>query len=146
MKTIFVGSSTAARTQAKKFIEGCSTGGVTFLPWWEHFTPGRTLLEELDGLRKSVDGAILLLSPESASEIRGNVQPIPNLNVLFEFGFFYGAFKKNKVAVVRYGEVYLPSDLSGYVHITGSKFFKRGACVGVGKRTKRDFEKWLNSW
>ena len=146
MKRIFVGSSSAARAQAKKFIAGCSIGGVTFLPWWEYFTPGRTLLEELDASRTQVDGAILIWSPESETEIRGYKRQIPNLNVLFEFGFFYGHFQQQHVAIVRYGDIYLPSDLSGYVHIFGSKFFKRGASVAVGKKTKQDFEKWITSW
>ena len=146
LKKIFVASSAAAKTQAKKFIEGCSAGGVLFVPWWDNFTPGRTLLEGLDALRTEVDGAVLLLSQESNSEIRNRVQPIPNLNVLFEFGFFYGHFQKERVAIIRYGEVYLPSDLLGYVHIQGSKHFKRSGGVPVGKKTKNNFERWLNSW
>ena len=32
---------------------------------------------------------------------------IPNLNVLFEFGYLYGFLGKEKVAMLRYGEFYL---------------------------------------
>jgi len=144
MIKIFVGSSAAAKSQAKAFINGCSVPEVVFLPWWDQFTAGRTLLEELSRIRSQVNRAILIMSPESFTKIRGHQQAIPNLNVLFEFGFFYHALGKEKVAVVRYGNIYLPSDLDGYIHITGSNHFKGGSAVAVGKRTKTEFGRWLH--
>jgi len=144
MTKIFIGSSTAAKSQAKAFIKGCSVPDVTFLPWWDQFVAGRTLLEELSRIRSQVNRAILIMSPESFTEIRGRQRAIPNLNVLFEFGFFYNALGKDKVAVIRYGDIYLPSDLDGYIHITGSNHFKRGSAVAVGKRTKTEFGRWLH--
>ena len=78
------------------------------------------------------------------TDVRGHKRAIPNLNVLFEFGFFYSALGKEKVAVVRYGDIYLPSDLDGYIHITGSKHFTRGRAVSVGKLTKTEFDRWLH--
>src|SRR5947209_2894519 len=117
MVNIFVASSSAAKSQAKELIKGCAHSEVTFVPWWDEITAGKTLLEELARIRKKVDCSVIILTPESNSTLRGLRQPIPNLNVLFEFGFFFGALGAEKVAVVRYGEVYLPSDLGGYVHI-----------------------------
>ncbi len=54
------------------------------------------------------------------------------------------ALGKEKVAVVRYGDTYLPSDLDGHIHITGSNHFKRGSGVAVGNRTKTEFGRWLH--
>jgi len=82
--------------------------------------------------------------PNSKTEIAGSEHAIPNLNVLFEFGFFYGALGRANVAVVRYGEIHLPSDLGGYIHITGSKHFTPRRAVAVGKRTKEEFARWLH--
>ncbi len=141
--TIFIGSSSAAKSQAKKLVADLSSATLDFLPWWEAFTPGETLLEELDNIRDSVQGALLLFSPESETTIKKQKKFIPNLNVLFEFGYFYGHFGKQKVAMIKYGNFFLPSDFGGYVWITGSKFFKRGAVVKVGKRTNTDFTKWI---
>jgi predicted nucleotide-binding protein len=141
--TIFVGSSSAAKSQAKALITDLSSATLEFLPWWDAFTPGKTLLEELDNIRDKINGALLLFSPESETTIKKDTKRIPNLNVLFEFGYFYGHFGKQKVAMMKYGEFFLPSDFGGYIWIAGSKFFKRGAVVQVGKRTKRDFEKWI---
>lgn len=141
--TIFLGSSSAAKSQAKAIVAKLTGPTLEFLPWWETFTPGRTLLEELDELRGKVNGALLLFSPESSTSIRKVNYEIPNLNVLFEFGYFYGHFGKEKVAMLKYGDFYLPSDLGGYIHIFGSKGFKRGAITAVGKRTTTEFTRWV---
>ena len=142
--TLFSGSSSAARSQAKVVVKQFSSATLEFLPWWDNaFTAGRTLLEELDNIKENIDGAILLLSPEAESIVRGKNVWTPNLNVLFEFGYFYGHFGKEKVAIMKYGDFYLPSDFGGYIHIYGSNFFKRGKTVQVGKRTIREFSNWV---
>ena len=143
-KTIlFVGSSIAAKAQAKALVVALSSSEVEFLPWWDAFTPGRTLLQELDEIRTKVQGAVLVFSPEVEGTVRGTSVQLPNLNVLFEFGYFYGHFHKEKVALLKYGDFYLPSDFGGYIHISGSKSFRRGAAVAVGKRTVTEFNRWV---
>ena len=142
---LFLGSSTAAKSQAKAVATEHTSNDVEFLPWWEAFTAGRTLLDELDSIRAKVQGAILLFSPEAESSVRGNNVQTPNLNVLFEFGYFYGHFGKAKVAMLKYGDFYLPSDFGGYIHISGSSSFKRGAAAKVAKRTVTEFQRWMSS-
>ncbi len=140
---VFIGSSSAAKSQTRAVVNRFTSPTLEFLPWWDAFTPGRTLLEDLDSIRDRVDAAILVVSPETETTIRGNAVQIPNLNVLLEFGFFYGHFGRERVAMLRYGDFYLPSDLGGYVHIFGSSYFKRGAVVQVGRRTEREFGSWV---
>lgn len=141
--TLFIGSSSSAKSQAKAIVKQFTSATVEFIPWWEAFTPGRTLLEELDDIKGRVQGALLLFSPEAETEIRKQKKMVPNLNVLFEFGYFYGHFGKKGVAMIKYGDFFLPSDFGGYIWISGSKFFKRNAIVKVGKRTESDFKKWI---
>lgn len=140
---LFIGSSSAARSQANKLVEELSSATVEFLPWWDAITPGQLLLDELENIKGSVDGAILVFSPESESVIRGDKKQLPNLNVLFEFGYFFGGFERKKVAMIRYGEFYLPSDFGGYQWIHGSSGFRRGGIQAVGKRTKTEFDRWI---
>lgn len=140
---IFVGSSTAAKSQAKAVVKAFSSPTLEFLPWWDAFTAGRTLLEELDSIRGKVNGALLLFAPESTTTLRNKKQNIVNLNVLFEFGYFYGHFGRERVAMLKYGEFYLPSDFGGYIHVSGSSAFRRGAAVQVGKRTRDEFGRWV---
>ncbi len=141
--TLFIGSSAAAKSQARAFVTKFQSPVLRFLPWWDAFTAGRTLLEDLDHIRGRVDGAVLLFSPEARSTVRKKSVLVPNLNVLFEFGYFYGHFGKKKTAILKYGDFYLPSDLGGYIHIHGSTSFARSAAVKVGKRTEREFGRWL---
>ncbi|MBS1700960.1 MAG: nucleotide-binding protein [Armatimonadetes bacterium] len=143
--TLFVGSSSGAKSQAKELISKLSSPTLQFLPWWDAFTPGQTLMEDLDAIKNKVDGALFIFSPEGEATIRGELKQIPNLNVLFEFGYFYGHMGKTKVAMIKYGDFYLPSDFGGYIYITGSKFFRRSAVVAMGSRTKRDFMKWIQA-
>jgi predicted nucleotide-binding protein len=142
---LFLGSSSAAKSQAKAVATALTSENVEFLPWWEAFAPGRTLLQELDSIRGRVHGAVLLFSPEAETTVRGKQVHSPNLNVLFEFGYFYGHFGKEKVALLKYGDFYLPSDFGGYIHIAGSKYFKRSAQVKVSKRTVNEFDRWIRA-
>lgn len=145
MTTIFVGSSAAAKSQARTIMRAFARPGLKFLPWWNAFTAGRTLLADLDAIRSRVHAALLVFSPESSTRIRNKRQEVPNLNVLFELGYFYGHFGAARVAMIRYGDFYLPSDLGGYIHIAGSRAFRRGKAVPVGKRTEREFERWVRA-
>ena len=141
--TIFIGSSKAAKSQAKAVILKYESATVKFLPWWDAFTAGHTILEDLDNIRNRVDAAVLLFSPESSATIRKKLVQIPNLNVLFEFGYFLGHFGSNKVAILKYGDFHRPSDLGGLIHINGISCFKRADVVAAGKRTVREFNKWV---
>ena len=143
---LFVASSSAAKSQAKKFVATLSGPTINFLPWWENITPGQILLNELDVIKAKVDGAVFIFSPETEATIRKSIKQIPNLNVLFEFGYFFGAFERKKIAMVRYGDFYLPSDFGGYQWIHGSKGFRRGGVQAISKRTKKEFGRWLSSF
>lgn len=143
-KRIFVGSSSAAKTQAKQLIRGLARPGIEFLPWWDAFTAGRTLLHELDQIRTSVDAALILFTPDILATLRDKTVAMPNQNVLFEFGYFYGCLGCNKVAIVKYSDFYLPSDLGGYIHIYGSGWFKANHGTPASQQTKNEFERWVS--
>jgi predicted nucleotide-binding protein len=140
---LFIGSSSAAKSQAKRIVTELSSATVKFIPWWTAITAGQLLLDELEAIKDDVDGAVLVFSPESESKIRGAKKALPNLNVLFEFGYFFGGFERKKVAMIRYGDFYLPSDFGGYQWIHGSAGFRRGGVQAVGQRTKNEFNKWI---
>ena len=142
---IFVGSASGAKSQAKAFIKANTKWGVKFLPWWTAFHPGRVLIDELKRIKGEVDAAILIVSPDVKAKIKGKYQYIPNLNVLLEFGYFYAAFGKKRVGIVKYGSVHLPSDLGGYIHIAGSTHFTHNGVVSPGKKTKADFAAWVKA-
>jgi predicted nucleotide-binding protein len=142
---VFIGSSSAAKSQARAVIQRFSGPTLRFLPWWDAFDPGRTLLEDLDAISAKVHAALMIFTPDTESIVRGKEVHVPNLNVLFEFGYFSGRFGRAKVAMLKYGDFYLPSDFGGYVHIFGSTAFRRGVAVPVGPRTEREFTRWVQA-
>jgi predicted nucleotide-binding protein len=143
---LFVGSSSLARAQTKALVAKLQAPDLEFLPWWDAFPAGRTLLDQLDTIRSRVSGAVLVLSPDLPVTVRGRSLMAPNLNVLFEFGYFYGHFDKSRVAIVKYGDVYTPSDLGGYVHIYGSTSFRGTGANKISSRTASEFRKWLGAF
>lgn len=117
---------------------------IKYYPWWNEFVPGRTLVNELNRFKGSLDGAVIIMTPESSTTLRGTRRRIPNLNVLFEFGYFFGIFKHDHVAIVKYGGVYLPSDLDGYIPIYGGAVYSAsGVAPPPGGRTKTEFLRWV---
>lgn len=147
MLKIFIASSTAAKSQARAFMEGCIKDASEYVPWWEAFTAGKTLLEDLDDISTSVHGAVIVLTPEAVATTASGTQiPIPNLNVLFEFGYLYSKLGKQNVVVLKYGKVVLPSDLGGYIHVFGSDFFRPSYKVPVSKRTRKEFDRWYDAF
>lgn len=142
---VFIGSSSAAKAQARAVIDAFEGPTLAFLPWWDAFTPGRTLLEDLDAIAGQVDAALMIFTPDANSTVRGKAVQVPNTNVLFEFGYFYGRFGRTRTAMLKYGDFYLPSDFGGYVHIFGGTHFKRGAALPVGRRTEREFARWVQA-
>ena len=139
---IFIGSSLAGRPQAKALVKALRSKTVSFLPWWEVFKPGSIFLENMDLLRDKLDGALLVFSPEEAEKIEKSTMEMPSMEVLFEFCYLCGHLGKGRVAMVKYGEYFLPKDFGGYVWITGNKEFRRGRAVVVEENTKADFLAW----
>jgi predicted nucleotide-binding protein len=142
---VFIGSSSAAKSQARAVIDAFEGPTLRFLPWWDAFESGQTLLEGLDSIAGKVHAALMIFTPDTDSIVRGKQAQAPNLNVLFEFGYFAGRFGRTRVAMLKYGDFYLPSDFGGYVHIFGSTTFKRGAAVPVSPRTEREFTRWVQA-
>lgn len=148
-KHIFVASSAEAIPYAKAFTAKCrNKKRIRYIKWWEHFRPARTLLEELDRFKNELHGALIFVTPDCELKFRKSTKQSPNLNVLFEFGYFMGKFPKENVAVVKYADAYLPSDLDGYIPIHGGYDFpkrKPKQAPPPSARTQSEFKRWLQN-
>jgi hypothetical protein len=145
-KRIFVVSSVEAMAHAKSFMRNCKDDDhIEYLPWWDQFQPGRTLIEELERFKRKLDGALIILTPDITASLEEGDRSIPNLNVLFEFGFFLSRFGRRRVAVVKYGEVFLPSDLDGVIPIYGGAY-NPARTVRATRRTKDEFARWVEGF
>lgn len=139
---IFVASSVEAKNQANILIRNLTQPGITFLPWWESVRPGRMFLSELEKVASEVTAALFVLTPDISGTFRHKRVKLPNQNVLFELGYFFTLVKPERIAIVKYGDTMIPSDLLGYTHISGNKFFRAKSSSVPGKITKADFIKW----
>jgi hypothetical protein len=140
---VFVGSSKEAKAQAKGLIRDFRSPAIKFLPWWDAFTPGHLLLRDLADVKRKATAALLLFTPDIPAKVRDIKVILPNQNVLFELGYFFSAFEASRIALIKYGAAHIPKDLDGYTHVPGSDFFKPGAAVAAGKKTKEQFGKWV---
>jgi predicted nucleotide-binding protein len=142
---IFVGSSQEAKTQTKALTTALTSPTIEFLPWWECFTAGHLLLDDLEAVRTKATAAMFILTPDIPATMRGVSVALPNQNVLFEVGYFFNAFDRARIALVKYGATTIPKDLDGYTHIKGSDYFKPRVSTVVGKKTREAFDKWIVS-
>lgn len=143
MHQIFVASSMEAKAQAKVLIRELANPDIKFRPWWETARPGRMFLSELAQVASEVTAALFVFTPDISGTFRRKRVKLPNQNVLFELGYFFNIVRPECIAIVKYGETVIPTDLLGYTHIKGSKFFKAGAGSATGKATRADFTKWI---
>ena len=140
---VFVASSHEAMSQAKTLIRGLTNPKIIFQPWWETVRPGRMFLSELAQVASEVSAALFIFTPDISGTFRRRRVRLPNQNVLFELGYFFTIVKPEHIAIIKYGDTMIPSDLLGYTHITGSRFFKAKAATAPGKATRHDFAKWV---
>lgn len=78
---------------------------------------GHTLPEKFEQLAGDVDAAIALATPDDIGGINTtegtDYKPRARQNVWLEVGWFWGRLGRNKIMVLRKGDVEVPSDLQG---------------------------------
>ena len=82
---------------------------------------GKTLIEKFEDFTRRVDFVFVLLTPEDKVVSSGSNEEKrrSRQNVVFELGFFYGAFgrRSGRILLLHAGPVELPSDIDGIVWI-----------------------------
>ena len=84
------------------------------------FRASHYAIESLERALDQSDVAIAVAEPDDITESRGERQPSPRDNVIFELGFFMGRLGRHRALLVepRGEEIKLPSDLAGVNTIT----------------------------
>jgi len=115
---IFVvhGHDQGARESVARFIER-----IGFEPIILHERPnkGRTIITKFREEASDVGFAIVLMTPDDHGAEAGvtNTKLRARQNVVFELGFFIGAFGPERVVAIVKGDVERPSDFEGVVYI-----------------------------
>ena len=114
---VFIGSSSEGKDVAERLAVGLEEmGSIESTVWTQGvFDVGTHVLDGLMAQAKSVDYAVLVLSPDDAVESREVLFQAPRDNVIFELGLFVGALGKDRTYMVHPNGVSLklPSDLAG---------------------------------
>jgi len=80
---------------------------------------GRTIIEQLEE-HSDVGFAVVLMTPDDVGVSISETEEAKlraRQNVIFEFGYFLGKLERNKVRILRKGDVEIPSDLQGVLYI-----------------------------
>lgn len=116
--TLFLGSSSEAKSVAKVLAKGLSAG-ASVDPWWtsHSFRLSHSTLSGLLNAGRGYDFGLFVLAPDDKLESRGVRQHSARDNVMFEFGLFLGALGPERVfaVIVHRGrkKVRVPADLLG---------------------------------
>jgi hypothetical protein len=140
---IFIGSSSEALKEAM-FLRTLINRqpGMEAIVWTgDAFVVGRTLLETIERLPFDYHGAVLLATPDVACKRNRNSFDAPVNNVVFEYGYLAARLSRDRVAICRFKNAEVPSDLGGMKLIQVNEYQKKNA-----SRLPREAEAELLSW
>jgi prolyl-tRNA editing enzyme YbaK/EbsC (Cys-tRNA(Pro) deacylase) len=120
---IFVGSSTEAANVDRHIRAILENLQAEVLGWRDIFHAGDHPLDVLLETARSVDGALLIATPDDTGTFRGQENTTPRDNILVELGIFLSQLGKNRAALVLVPSAdgtaaRLPSDFHGITVIT----------------------------
>src|SRR5690606_6347130 len=87
--------------------------GVNNIVLHEQADKGRSIIDKLVGESNSSNYAIALLSPD---DLISDGKKRARQNVILEIGYFLGRLGKERVRLLKKGEIEIPSDLHGILY------------------------------
>lgn len=142
-RAIFVGSSQEAAKLAAKFASVIAAAGMSPVVWnMGAFPAGQTLLERIENLPYEFDGAVLLATPDIYCTRQDKSFVAPVSNVIFEYGYLSSRLTRRRVAICRFGEADMPSDLEGVKVIKGNDVDYEAP--ELPQHMKREMTSWLD--
>jgi hypothetical protein len=142
MRAVFVGSSATAIKHAKAVCRFLQTLGITPMPWWEQFPPGSVTIEAIESVLERVCGAVLLATPDDVRISKGNSQHVSRDNVILELGMFTARLGRHSVALLKYNDVILPTDLTGFTHVKMGAFEPDKDVRSIGATARTHLTTW----
>jgi predicted nucleotide-binding protein len=86
----------------------------------EQTNKGRTIIEKFEDHSSNVKYAVVLLTPDDLGGLAAEPNktlPRARQNVVFEMGYFFGRFGRERVCALLSSEVERPSDIDGIMYI-----------------------------
>ncbi|MCD4784652.1 MAG: nucleotide-binding protein [Candidatus Eremiobacteraeota bacterium] len=114
---IFIRSSSEAENfdlQVRRIIE--NLGGEAIC-WRDISRPGDYIVDVLIDLASSIDGALLIATPDDLTVFRSIDRMSPRDNIILELGIFISQLGKHRTGIVHVSSASLPSNLHGLTTI-----------------------------
>lgn len=112
------GRDDGTRQAVARFIENLDIVAVILD---EQADKGRTIIEKFEQEVEEVGFAVVLLTPDDEGRLRNGKAELKaraRQNVIFELGYFAGAFGRKRVCALTKGDTEIPSDYDGVVYIS----------------------------
>jgi predicted nucleotide-binding protein with TIR-like domain len=144
-RKIFVGSSSEAVKVAELLAKVIKQAGMEPVVWNTIFPAGDILLENIEQLPSSVDGAVLVATPDVVCERRGEPFSAPVANVIFEYGYLAARLTRLRVSICRFEGAEMPSDLEGMTVVSAGNYEKdeNGDPLPLTEDATRKLRSWL---
>jgi hypothetical protein len=118
---IFVASSSKGREAARWFqTEIGVEEKYEVVCWWQGvFEPSVLTLESLEKAARDFDYAVVIATPDDVRIMNAHEGKVPRDNVIFELGFFIGAFGRKRTFLVcqEPRSLELPTDLKAFTYV-----------------------------
>lgn len=115
---VFLGycsTSEGTAQNLKRFLQ--ANLGATVLDWKTDFSPGRSILQEIEeAAERCSAGIFLFTSDDKLLDETLADKAVPRDNVIFEAGYFISAKGKDHVLIVREAGAKMPADLGGDIY------------------------------
>lgn|SRR5262245_21447406 len=146
MKRIFIGSSTESTSQAKQIADVLNKiPDVEAIFWTDVFRPGLLVFEAIEKMARSVAGAVLLAAPDDTSVIRDTKIHVPRTNVMIELGYLAAILGRERIALCKYDETTLATDLAAFTFIGMGKYPEKESAVVISDPVKTNITRWATS-
>jgi predicted nucleotide-binding protein len=107
------GHDAAPKAEVARFLERI---GFEAIILHEQASRNRTIIEKIEA-HGDVGFAVVLLTPDDEGCKKGETpKPRARQNVVLELGYFVGRLGRDRVCVLRRGDVEIPSDFGGVVY------------------------------
>ncbi|HEU4694416.1 MAG TPA: nucleotide-binding protein [Vicinamibacterales bacterium] len=144
-RRVFVGSSTEGLPRARAICGALTDERTEPVLWTQEFPPGYVTIEGLERVLSDCSGAVFVATPDDETTIHGRVVKMPRANVMLEFGLLAGRLGRHNIAICRYAETEMPSDLKGLTVIEMEPSASTGVDAGSAG-TPRNPEDALAAW
>lgn len=146
MKEIFIGSSSEAIDQVDKIGDELDKIlGIKTLRWYKEFPLGWLTYEVIEKVASRVAGAIFIATPDDPSIVKTIAVKVPRANVMLELGYFSALLERKGVALCKYDETTLPTDLQAFTYVPMGKFTDYAATGNIKPDSMEKLKNWTNT-